>query len=81
MVQIKSLNQLKLLAGNGRYFFIALKFGLRSSKHIQWNRKQKRFFVENCIDGSRQTFSPEQLGDRSKTNIGEAMQSGSLYAE
>lgn len=81
MTRVKSLNHLKKLAGNGHGFFIALKFGLRSSKHIRWSGKQKRFYVEHYIDGTRQSLAPADLGDRSKSNIGEAMMSGALYAE
>jgi len=81
MTQVKSINHLKLLAGKGHDFFIVLNFGLRSRKRIKWSGKQKRFYVENYVDGTRQSLAPVELGDRSRTAIGEAMQGGVLYAE
>lgn len=81
--RIKTIDQLKELAQdeNGLDCFILLNGGLRSSKHIRYDQKEKRFFVINLIDDSEQELTESQLLDKEYSNIGEAMQKGSLIID
>lgn len=61
-------------------FSIALKFGGRSSKHIEL-MPDNRLYINNYIDGSEFTIKQNQLFDESITNIGKALTQGALYYE
>lgn len=83
VVQIKSIEHLKKESGNGAEFFIVLgKSGvLKSSKWIEWDNDENRFFVLNYIDGIEQELTEEQLMDHGYTNIGQAIMNGALYLD
>ena len=78
-IPVTNLKQLKTISANGGEFFIALKHGLRSSKHIKWNAKRSIFEVENYIDSSFQRLSAKDIMDKSLTNIGKAMAKNALF--
>ena len=79
--QITSMEQLKKEAQDEQdaEFFILLNNCLRSSKRIVWEEDEKRFFVINYIDDFEQELTEKQLMDKSYTNIGFAMEKGSLF--
>jgi len=79
--RIKTIAQLKKLAGNGLDCFIMLNGGLRSSKHIRYYPDDKSFYVLNLIDDSEQELTEAQILDSSYTNIGEAMRKGALIMD
>lgn len=59
-------------------FFIS--FGiLRSSKVISY--KGRRFYVYNLVDDTEDVLTKEQLLDKGFTNIGEAIEKKSFWAE
>jgi len=75
-IQVKSVEQLKQLAGKTAEFFINFGF-VRSTKQIRWNPKDKKFRIHHEIDGSHETLSEEELA---KTNIVEAINKGAFFA-
>lgn len=80
-IRVQTVDQLKEHLSKGEAeFFIALRGGFRSSKHIE-PTSRGRFWVMNYIDNSTQTLSVKQLFDRAFTNIGEAMAAGAFYFE
>ena len=81
MKKIKSLGQLKKESRGGAEFFIILRFNLRSTKYIEWDRQEKVFYVINFIDGTEQTLNKRQLFDQEYTNIGHAIKNGRLYKD
>ena len=81
MKKIKSLGQLKEESRGGAEFFIILRFNLRSTKYIEWDRQERVFYVINFIDGTEQTLNKKQLFDQQYTNIGRAIKSGWLYKD
>ena len=79
--RVTTIEELKRSARGGTDYFIALNFGLRSSKHIIWDEDAQRFYVFNCIDDTEQELTAEQLMDDGYTNIGKAMKLGALYLD
>ncbi len=80
-VKVRTVDQLKgHLSRGGAEFFIVLRYGVRSSKHIELAKRNK-FWVLNYIDSSTHTLSEKQLFDRAFTNIGAAMKVGAFYYE
>ena len=77
------IEQLKDLAKreNGLNCFILLNGGLRSSKYIRYHPDDNSFFVLNLIDDSEQELTENQILDKAYTNIGEAMEKGSLIVD
>jgi hypothetical protein len=80
-LQIRSIDQLKEESNGGAEFFILLNYNLRSSKRIEWDEEEKRFFVFNLIDDTEQVLTEKQLMDHQYTNIGYAMAKGALYRD
>lgn len=76
---ITSLEQLKAESKGGAEFFILLNWNLMSSKRIEWDEEDKRFFIFNLIDDTEQELTEGQLMDMEYTNIGYAMEKGALY--
>ncbi len=76
--QIKDLDELKRKAKSlsGLDCFIALKYSLKSSKHIIFDGED--FYIENLIDGGSDAFTEKQLLE---SNIGKALRNGALYAD
>jgi len=62
-------------------FFILLRGYLRSSKRIVWEEDEKKFFIINFIDDSKQELTEAQLMDKGYTNIGYAMTKGALFKD
>lgn len=78
--QIKSLDELKQICdGETHDFFIQLKYGLRSSKNISYNKEQDKFFIFNEIDGTEDVLDSKQIMDEDYTNVGKAIINGALY--
>lgn len=76
MKQIQSLQELKdLSSGEGNDFCIALNFGLRSSKRLQYDDNQ--WYVYNEIDDTEQVLDDNGL--KTDTNIIEALDKGALF--
>lgn len=80
---IKTVDELKkkILKGNCDYFIVLAGGLVRSSKHITYDPKTKRFSVLNLIDDTRQSFTEKTILDKTKTNIGEAMIKNSFIME
>jgi hypothetical protein len=83
LTRITTLTQLKKEARDEQNaeFFILLKGYFRSSKRITWDDDNKRFFIFNFIDDTKQVLTEEQLMDREYTNIGYAITKGALYKD
>jgi len=82
MKKITSLEELKKEARNtnGDYseFFIALNFGVRSSKRVLFDSECNTFSIVNEIDDSYQDdLTEEEL--RNETNIVDAIEKGAFY--
>lgn len=79
IVQVKSVEHLKTLASgeDGAEFFIALNFGMRSSKRICWDEPTKSWCITNDIDDSHEDLEEEELA--TATNIVKAISRGTLY--
>lgn len=81
--KISTIEELKTASNvdGGAEFFILLNYGLRSSKHIDYDEDTDKFWVLNMIDDSEQTLTPEQIMDKSITNIGYAMDNGAFFQD
>jgi hypothetical protein len=81
--KITSMEQLKIEAKDQEdvEFFILLRGYLRSSKRIVWEEDEKKFFIINFIDDSKQELTEAQLMDKAYTNIGYAMTKGALFKD
>ena len=81
--KITSMEQLKKEAKNqdDAEFFILLRGYLRSSKRIVWEENEKKFYIINFIDNSKQELTEAQLMDKAYTNIGYAMTKGALFKD
>ena len=75
------MQQLKRESKDGAEFFIRLRFNLRSTKWIEWDKQNKVFNVINFIDGSEQILTEKQLADKEFSNIGHAITNGWLYKD
>lgn len=81
MTQVTSTEQLKRMTQEGVHdFFILLNGGARSSKQVDYNPHDQRFYIENEIDGTRQRLSERNLLNERHTNIGKAITAGAFYA-
>ena len=80
-LRIKTVEQIKKYASinGGQDFFILLKYGLRSSKHICYFDDTKRFHILNEIDSSRCCCGAKMLNDPKRSFIAEAMQKGCFF--
>ncbi len=78
MTIIKNITQLKKLAGKGEGIEVSilLNFGMMSSKHIAYDKKEELFYIDNYIDGTSQKLTGEELADL--TNIVKAMDKNAL---
>lgn len=77
---VNSIDQLKKLAVDGADFYIALNFGLKSSKTITYISSNDTFEIFNDIDSTFDVLTEEQLFDQSYTNIGHALKNNALFA-
>jgi len=77
--RIESIEELKKLAQQegGCDCFIALNFGLKSSKHVTFN--DKKFYVFNFIDDTEVKLTEEEM--RTETNIADAIVKGALILD
>ena len=73
---IRSVDELKKLASNGREtFFILLNFGVMSVKNIEWNGEL--FSITNEIDDSYEELTDAQLA--TETNIVKAIEKSAFF--
>jgi hypothetical protein len=81
--QIRTFEQLKELAKtrNGLDCYILLNGGLRSSKHIRYLSIKNCFRVMNFMDGTEQELTESQILDSRYSNIGQALNKGSLIID
>ena len=80
IIKVQDVAHLRELVASGKHrYFIALNFGLRSSKHISLNGDN--FCVFNEIDGSDDILTEAEIMDTRYTNIGEAMKYRCLFCE
>lgn len=81
MTQVKTTEQLKKMISQGVHdFFIQLNYGARSSKFMDFDTRDRRFVIENEIDGSKQRLNETNLFNERHTNIGKAINAGAFYA-
>lgn len=79
-IKVKSADHLKELVSEGHNDYF-ISFGIaRSSKFIN-EGEDKDFFILNLIDDSEQELNADELFDKSKTNIGEAIEKGAFWCE
>ena len=79
--RVNSLDELKQSCdGVNKDFFIQLKFGIRSSKTISYNKDTDTFYIYNEIDDTEQELNSKTIMDDDYTNIGKAITFGALYA-
>lgn len=76
---IKDLDELRELSSrqDGCDCYIKLRFGLRSSKHI--NYENGKWYILNLIDDSEDCFTDEEM--TTKTNIQEALDKRALILD
>jgi hypothetical protein len=76
---ITNIDELKKYASRdgGADFYIGFIGGMRSSKHISYDGTT--FFVSNEIDNTEDELNEEGIMDKSKTNIGEAINNGGFF--
>ena len=78
--KVNDLAHLRQLINEGKHrYFIALNFGLRSSKYITLNGSN--FCVFNEIDGSDDILTDEEIMDERYTNIGAAIKLNAFFCE
>jgi len=81
MTQVKTVQQLKQMISEGVHdFFIQLNYGARSAKFVDYSTRDKRFYIENEIDGSKQRLNETNLFNERHTNIGKAINAGAFYS-
>ena len=62
--------------------FIALNYGVKSSKFITYDgHRKKAFYIWNLIDDTVQRLNHKEIMDKSITNIGYAISKKALIAE
>lgn len=76
---ITSIEELKKYASRegGADFYIGFIGGMRSSKHISFDGAT--FYVSNEIDNSEDELDEAGIMDKTKTNIGEAINNGGFF--
>lgn len=78
MKPVKNLGELKEMASIQSFEgYILLKFGVRSSKHIEYNPKEDSWYIYNYLDDTEQRMNTKEL--RKMTNIVEALERGALF--
>ncbi len=78
-IKVKNLKHLKELCNKGNNdFFISLKGVLTSQKNIDYDAKEKMFYLFQSISGEYDHLTSEQFR---KTNILKAIKQGALYCE
>lgn len=80
-IRIESIDQLNKESANRDDFFILSNHNLRSSKRIEWDEEEKRFFILKLIDDSEQVLTEEQVVDTGYTNSGYAMTKGAFFRD
>jgi len=81
-LRVKDLNHLKTLVSiKTGIFAVALNYGVRSSKLIEYHKDMDKFYITNWIDGSEQCLSSGEIMDSQNTIIGDAIEKGALWFE
>ena len=80
MQKINNIEQLEYLLEKSEQVecFISLNSGIRSSKTI-WKQEDGVYTILNEIDDSEVNLTKDELFDKQKTLVGEAMKKGSLF--
>lgn len=80
MQKINNIEQLEYLLEKSEQVecFISLNSGIRSSKTI-WKQEDGEYTILNEIDDSVVHLTKDELFDKQKTLVGEAMKKGSLF--
>ena len=80
MQKINNIEQLEYLLEKSEQVecFISLNSGIRSSKTI-WKQEDGIYTILNEIDDSEVNLTKDELFDKQKTLVGEAMKKGSLF--
>ena len=80
--KVTDLDHLRKLVEDGHHeFHIRLNGGLISRKFIWLAADEKRFKIENGIDGSTQTLTDIGIMNMKFSNIGPAIELGAFYCE
>ena len=78
--RVNSLDELKQSCdGVNKDFFIQLRFGIRSSKTISYNKDTDTFYIYNEIDDTEQELNSQTIMDEEYTNIGKSIELGEFY--
>ncbi len=76
---VKSLDHLKnLVSEKAGEFSLRLKYGLNSTKIIQYDSCRDMFDVFHSIDDSESLLSSKEIMDEDYSNIGQAIKIGCL---
>lgn len=80
MEKINNIEQLDFLLEKSEQVdcFISLNSNLRSSKSI-WKQEDGKYTILNEIDDSEDNLTKDELFDKQKTLVGEAIKKGSLF--
>lgn len=80
MTKVESVAHLREMVQAGHHdYFIALNFGLRSSKYINL-LQDGRFSIVNEADDTEDVLTEEDIMDKRMTNVGEAITKGAFYS-
>lgn len=80
MTKVLSVAHLREMVQAGHHdFFIALNFGMRSSKTVNID-EDGTFYIINEIDDTEDVMTEEDLMDERITNVGKAIKLGAFYS-
>lgn len=80
MTKVESVAHLREMVQAGHHdYFIALNFGMRSSKTVDVDEDGK-FYIVNEIDDTEDVLTEEDLMDERMTNVGKAIILGAFYS-
>lgn len=63
----------------GALFYIVLKYGLKSTKRIDWDPECRSFCILHEVDGIHEDLTEQELA--TKTNIVNAIRKGAFFKE
>lgn len=80
--QVNSIEELFLLVSEGHHdYTLRLNFFINSRKYITKGNREGTLEILNLIDDTVDTLTAEEIGDKSLTNIGTAIERGAFYME
>ena len=79
--KVSSVEELKEMATveGGALFYIVLKYGLKSTKRIEWDPESKSFCILNQIDDTHEDLTEQELA--TETNIVKAIERGAFFKD